>query len=379
MKNQKQWRFSNPVQVMFGRGMRSQLAEMVAHKAVLAVSTPRGRRQVEADPILGGIASTFVWSEKVTANPGLRDIEEAAGELAGEHVDVVVAFGGGSAMDFAKGIAALLRPGSDGTDLRQLIATPGLLDSSPPLPIIALPTTSGTGSEVTPFATVWDHENKKKLSLAHPSLFSVSALVDSELTDGLPADATFSSGLDALNQAFESVWNKNSSPVTIGFAARAISLAIPALRALAENLGDTSARDALSEASLLAGLCISQTRTALCHSMSYPLTAHFGISHGYACAFSMAEVFAIAHQHTPGLFDPVIAHTGHQGPESLLEDIRSLIVELGVAKVVADATTGVDDLVALRSEMFTPGRSDNFVAPIDEAVVEAVLRSSYPA
>jgi alcohol dehydrogenase len=165
--------------------------------------------------------------------------------------------------------------------------------------------------------------------------------------------------------------------VTIGFAARAISLAIPALRALAEDLGDTSARDALSEASLLAGLCISQTWTALCHSMSYPLTAHFGISHGYACAFSMAEVFAIAHQHTPGLFDPVIAHTGHQGPESLLEDIRSLIVELGVAKVVADATTSIDDLVALRGEMFTPGRSDNFVAPVDEAVVEAVVRASY--
>jgi len=377
MNNHTQWKFSNPVQVMFGRGIRSQLAELVAHKAVLAVSTPRGRRQMEADPILGEIASTFVWSEKVTANPGLRDIQEAAGELAGENVDVVVAFGGGSAMDFAKGIAALLRPGSDGTDLRQLIATPGLLDTSPPLPIIALPTTSGTGSEVTPFATVWDHENKKKLSLAHPSLFSVSALVDPELTDGLPADATFSSGLDALNQAFESVWNKNSSPVTIGFAARAISLAIPALRQLAADLGDTSARDALSEASLLAGLCISQTRTALCHSMSYPLTAHFGISHGYACAFSMPEVFALAHEFMPELFAPVIAHTGHTSTDELLDDVRSLVAQLGVVRVVTEATTSVDDLLALTGDMFTPGRSDNFVAPVDEDTLTHILRNCY--
>jgi len=371
------WSFHNPVTVRFGRGKRDSLASDIQGQRILAISTERGRQQFLGDPVLGALKNQMVWVDSVTPNPGLDDIHAAFSTLTGQDFDAVLAFGGGSAMDFAKAIASLLAPGNSPTELRGLISEPGTLLASPPLPIIALPTTSGTGSEVTPFATVWDHVNRKKLSLASPTLFPRIAIVDPELTDTLPASSTLSSGLDALNQAFESVWNRNRSPVTVGLAARAISLALKALPRLHTDIDDHSARDELAEASLLAGLCISQTRTAICHSISYPLTAHFGISHGVACAFTMGEVFAVCVDQQPELFDTVTAHTGHETATELVIDVKKLLASLRVGEAVSRSIGSVDRLTDLTNQMMTPGRSDNFVLQVDERFIARLITASY--
>lgn len=372
-----QWGFHNPTLIRCGRGSRAHLEQDIAGRRALLVSTRRGREQFTTDPVLGPLASKVNWVDSVTANPGISDIEATLHALPTTGFDVVVAFGGGSAMDFAKAVASLIGAQSHNLDLRELIASPEAFLSTPPLPVIALPTTSGTGSEVTPFATIWDYDNKKKLSLASPNLFPSIAIVDAELTDGLPAVSTFASGLDALNQAFESVWNKNRSPVTIQLASRAIRLALDALPRLHSNLADTQARDNISEASLLAGLCISQTRTALCHSMSYPLTAHFDIPHGVACAFTMADVFGRCADAKPDIFDSVVRETGCASLEALLEAVVTLLHQLDVSSNVRAAVSSLEDLVGLSGEMITPGRSDNFILPVDNDDLVAILASSY--
>jgi alcohol dehydrogenase len=373
----RSWNFQNPVHVHFGAGTRAALAGNVAGKRVLAVTTKRGKEQFLNDDVLRGIDAEIEWVSSVTSNPGLAETQAEIDKLAGQEFDCVVAFGGGSAMDAAKALAAALTPGLETRDLATLIAQPGTHLNRRLLPIHALATTSGTGAEVTPFATIWDHAKYKKLSLASPRLFPATAIVDPELTHGLPHEATMSTGFDALNQALESVWNRNRTPVTTHLASRAVALAFEALPRLAADLDDHGARAGIAEASLLAGMCISQTRTAICHSMSYPITAHFGMPHGIACAFTMQ---AVAHR--------VLA----EAPEGLAE--IAVLAGLGDAEgLVARLDTvvgGVDlralanrwlpndpaTLLDLRSEMITPNRSDNFVLPMDHDTIAGVLEAS---
>lgn len=372
-----QWGFHNPTRIRCGRGSRARLEHDIAGHRTLVVSTRRGREQFTTDPVLGPLASKVNWVDSVTANPGISEIEASLHALPTTGFDVVVAFGGGSAMDFGKAIASMIGAQSHGLNLRQLISLPEVLASTPPLPMIALPTTSGTGSEVTQFATIWDHDNKKKLSLASPTLFPSIAIVDAELTDALPAAPTFASGLDALNQAFESVWNINRSPITLQMAGRAIRLALNALHLLQANLGDAGARDDLAEASLLAGLCISQTRTAICHAMSYPLTVHFDVPHGVACAFTMREVFSRCVHQKPDLFESVVRETGHASLESLVQAVATLLDQLDVSAQVRSVVSNLGDLVRLSGEMITPGRTDNFIFPVGNDDLMAILDSSY--
>jgi len=370
------WSFHNPAQVHFGAGCRSALAPRVQGRRALVVTTRRGRRQFMADPVLSGLDAQLDWVESVTPNPGLAETQAEIDRLASQQFDCVIAFGGGSAMDAAKALAAALAPGLARRNLAALIADPGARLSLPLLPIHAVTTTSGTGAEVTPFATIWDHAAKKKLSLASPHLFPQTAIVDPELTYGLPRDATFSTGLDALNQALESVWNRNRSPVTTLMAGRAVGLALSALPRLHASLDDHGARAKIAEASLLAGLCISQTRTAICHSISYPLTAHFGVPHGYACAYTMGAVARLCLRDAPECLREIAPLTGHADAEALVDALQS-VLKLPDLRARVRAQLGDDDaILALRGEMFTPGRSDNFVLPVTHEMLADVLADS---
>jgi phosphonate metabolism-associated iron-containing alcohol dehydrogenase len=368
-----QWNFHNPVKVHFGAGCRKVLATGLARHKLLVVTTARGRAQFTADPHLGMLQSDITWSDRVNSNPGLTDIQAEIDRLAGQAFDAVLAFGGGSAMDAAKTMAAALTPGLACRDLATLIADSGRHLTKPLLPIYAVSTTSGTGAEVTPFATIWDHQNRKKLSLASPRLFPVTAIVDPELTHGLPRAATLSTSLDAMNQAFESVWNRNRTPLTTLMAARAIKLAFEAIPRLSVDLDDHDGRTLIAEASLLAGLCISQTRTAICHSMSYPLTAHFGIAHGLACAATMS---AVAHEvltAKPAGLAEVAALNGLTNAISLVQQLDSVLQTTDLRRFLATELPKRDAVIALLADMYTPGRSDNFILQVDHDLLTRII------
>ncbi len=372
----KPWSFHNPTQVHFGAGCRTALAARVQGLKALVVTTRRGRQQFLADPVLGALDAQLEWVDSVTPNPGLAETQLEIDRLAAQRFDCVIAFGGGSAMDAAKALAAALTPALECRDLATLITNPGAHLTMPLLPIHAITTTSGTGAEVTPFATIWDHVAKKKLSLASPRLFPQTAIVDPELTHDLPRAATFSTGLDALNQALESVWNRNRSPMTTLMASRAVTLALTALPRLHASLDDHEARALIAEASLLAGLCISQTRTAICHSVSYPLTAHFDVPHGFACAYTMAAVARLCLRDAPEGLAEIAALTGHGTPGALVDALQSVLNQLDLRASVRSQLGDDNAVLALRSEMYTPGRSDNFVLPVTHDLLADVIRDS---
>ena len=370
------WSAHNPVAVHFGPGCRTALRPRLSGQKLLVVTTARGRAHFTADPVLGTIQADLSWVDTVQPNPGLTDTQAEIDRLAGQSFDAVLAFGGGSAMDAAKALAAALVPGLSCRDLATLIADPGTHLDRPLLPLHAITTTSGTGAEVTPFATIWDHENRRKLSLASPRLFPQTAIVDPELTYGLPRAATLSTSLDALNQAFESVWNRNRTPLTTLMAARAIALALEAIPRLAADPGDHTARAMIAEASLLAGLCISQTRTAICHSISYPLTAHFGLAHGMACAFTMGAVADLVLEHAPEALSEVGRLSGYGTAAALVAALRDLLAALDISAQCRAALPGTEALLALRAEMHTSGRADNFSFAMNDNILARVLSRS---
>lgn len=279
-------------------------------------------------------------------------------------------------MDSAKAISAMMACRREGVGLREIISQPSILDRLSCPPVHCIPTTAGTGAEVTPFATVWDYEAQRKLSLLHPALYPATAIVDPELTMGLPEDVTLATGLDALNQAFESVWNRNASPYTLRLAGLAIEKGMRALAILGSDLRNADGRSGMAEASLLAGLCISQTRTAICHSISYPLTAHFQLPHGIACAFTMKAVVGLLVAERPDVFDQLAPLAGYENPASLILDLESILSLNSVRQQWEAVRSAPDAVKALVGEMSTPGRSDNFILPVDDSRILRILDAS---
>ena len=370
------------MKLLFGDSSRKELPGYLGGcDCTLIVTYPEGRQRLHCDPILAdwSCSSQLLWMDKVTENPGLHELQKQMDSLCGKAIDCVVAVGGGSALDTAKVLAVALGTRCQGNALIDLLTNPNRPINEKRVPLIALPTTSGTGSEVTPFATVWDHRQKKKFSLAGPDMYPSLAIVDPVLTHTLPMETTISTGLDAINQATESIWNRHANPITVQLATRALQIGIPALIQLSETLHSAEARRNLAEASLLAGMAISLTRTALCHSISYPITVHFGVAHGLACAFTMTSVLRQCVAVDDGRLTRLAVDL--LGPKASLRELLHLYTELvdrlGVVQRVTRQIDSLEALTALIPEMITPGRADNCMVSVDPNLLVQILQESW--
>ena len=372
----KIWNYQNPVNIIFGCGSRKLLKDTVKNLKILIICSKRGRKFIENDPFLLPITKDSKWIDSVTSNPSLDKIQEELDKNDFKDIEIIIGFGGGSAIDTAKAVAAGISLNSKTNKLSDLIKNPNNFLNNPILPIIAIPTTSGTGSEVTSFATIWDLKNTKKLSLQHNKIYPKTAIVDPELTYDSPRRITISSGLDALNQALESIWNKNKSPISSLTASKAIKKALKALPNLNKNLKNIEARKLISEASLLSGISISQTRTAICHSISYPLTAKYGIEHGIACAFTMYAVSKKVNEEKGYIFSDVLEEINLESSESLIQQIEKIVKMFKVREHVAKKLANKNEIYSLINEMITPGRSDNFIIPINQDLIRDILDES---
>ena len=281
-------------------------------------------------------------------------------------------------MDVAK-IASMTLPAQRlNYSLEELLDDNRLMDDIIPLDCFQIPTTAGTGSEVTPFATVWDYDRGLKKSLSHVKMFPKKAFVDSDFLHEIPLDIALSTGLDALNQALESIWNINANELTKTLAVKAVSSSLRGLRRLDELGDDGAVADDLAMASLFAGLCISQTRTSICHSISYPLTLRFGVPHGLACAFSMLEVLDFNSTLVKNEIDAIEYGLDDS---SLASVISEIFEKYGFYSRIQKYMSSTADIVALLSEMVTPGRAGNNIrafsdSELKDIVVKSCLRSS---
>jgi alcohol dehydrogenase len=369
------WRHHNPVEIVFGPGVRARLGAYLAGSGSILVVTSKGgvaRGWAELVASHVGRERTIIHDE-VEPNPDVKQVDACRAGLAGAGIAQIVAIGGGSVLDFAKLVAASLGAGAG---IGALVGTQVAAETTRALRLVALPTTAGTGSEVTPFATVWDHAAKRKLSVGGSGMYPSVALVDPELMLGLPEATTVATGLDAVSQALESVWNRHATPVSRALAAQAVAQGVRALPRLVDAPDDLGARTAMAEAALLAGLCISQTRTALCHSISYPITAHFGVPHGLAVAMTLVPVAQFNVDYAPEAFEGVAAALGcevREMPTRLADFLR----RVRLTDFVRPHVARIEQLLPLVPEMFTPDRADNNLRPVASADIEALVRQAW--
>jgi alcohol dehydrogenase len=328
-------------------------------------STVRGL----TDRVAERIAGSVLVHDQVEPNPTMEQLEQSVDRLRDERFDTVVAVGGGSAIDTGKIFALSLAP--DSPPLPALFERGD--DDPPAIPLIAVPTTAGTGSEVTPFATVWSSNKPYKASLTHAALFPSAALVDPDLTTDLPWEQTLATGLDAYVQCFEALWNRSDNAASVALAERGLGLVPAALRTLHISPNAPEARSAMSEAALLSGLAIAQTRTALAHAMSYPITARLGMPHGLACALVLPAVLEYNVQSDDGRLDGFARRAGFGEAGALQAGVLNLYEDLGVPDAVRRYVDDVDALADLAPDMLAPGRADNNLRPVDEEVVRRII------
>ncbi|MEX5685739.1 iron-containing alcohol dehydrogenase PsrA [Pseudomonas silesiensis] len=355
-------RFHNPVDTRFGWGSLQELASITEHQTVALVTFPEARALGLVDRIQDLLGDRLVYViEDVQPNPDvaqLRGTYERFWQEAGD-CHTVIAVGGGSAIDTAKALIV----GTESGRFDELLAL--LATGKPFIPahnkvLIAAPTTAGTGSEVTPWATIWDSANHKKYSLHLDCTWPKVAIVDPELMLTVPGGVTVSTGLDALSHALESVWNINANPVSDTFAVSAIADILECLPLLRQDLSSKELRSRMALAALKAGLAFSNTKTALAHSISYEMTLHYGLPHGIACSFTLPLVLGLAWGHDQARDRTLQSIFGHDLPKAQAR-LRDFLHSLDVKTEFADYGVTAKEAEAMIGFALQGARGKNFI------------------
>jgi len=282
--------FSIPTRVVFGWGTTVKAGELLSKSIskVLVITDEGVKIAGLLDKVVSALKSrniNVVVFDKVESDPSLDTIETALDLAKTEKVDALVAVGGGSSIDTAKSVAVLF---TNGGELRRFEGLHKI--SKPGITLLAVPTTAGTGSEVTMFAVITDNQNKRKFTVGSRYLFPTIALVDPELTLTLPPVMTAATGMDALTHAVESYTSKISQPASDALALSAISLISKKLRVAVLDGDNVLARNDMMKAQLLAGMAFNNSLLGLCHAIASPLGAHFHLPHGLTNAVMLPYV-----------------------------------------------------------------------------------------
>lgn len=290
------WTYHNPVHIHAAPGGLQQLPALLKGRDCILVTFPEahGLGLVDKVRALLGAQLRAVVSD-ILPNPDVQWLAPLYDSVQRDHADVpcLVALGGGSVIDTAKALMCATPSGAF-AELLAVLEQGAQLPAGAHKALIAIPTTAGTGSEVTPWATLWEQAGGRKHSLHQPWTWPEAALIDAELMVSLPGPSTLASGLDALSHALESLWNVHRNPVSTQFAVHAARRIVQTLPALMLDLGNVALRAEMAEAALMAGLAFSNTKTALAHSLSYDITLRYGQVHGIACSFSLPLVLEMA-------------------------------------------------------------------------------------
>lgn len=328
--------FYTPTKIMFGRGRLQELGTCVnrlGDKALLVTGRTFARKHGYVELLKSNMENSgvkvFVF-DKVEQNPSFETAE--SGSIIGRslNVDFIVGFGGGSVIDAAKAISLLCVKGGD---VRNYVYPYTIEDEV--LPIVAIPTTCGTGSEVTRYSLLSDLKAKRKVLIAGYPLTPKIAVIDPEVLKHLPRSLIVYTALDAFSHAIEAYWSKSSQPLSDIFALECIKII---LRDLKTASYEPKARDSLHYASLLGGLAINCAGTTVIHGLGYYLTTHHDVQHGLANSIFLPSAVMF---NAPEVLDKILRLLDHLGFEyetadeavnKLVETIVKFEDELGVPR-----------------------------------------------
>jgi alcohol dehydrogenase len=317
-----------PGRIVFGGGCALEcipwLTERGVHRPLL-VTSPSVLKQVGfLIDALRSAGCTVRETPLITREPTCLMFEKALSVARAEKVDAVLGIGGGSALDVAKLVAAL----AFGKQTIQQVFGINLLGERA-LPLVCLPTTAGTGSEVSPNAILLDEPAQSKKAVISPHLVPDAAFIDPLLTLSVPPAVTAATGLDALTHCIEAYANKHAHPAVDLYAREGIRLISTHLLRGVREPSNLEARSQLALGSLYGGLCLGPVNTAAVHALAYPLGSRFGIAHGLSNAVLLPHVLRFNLSHAPERYAEVAAALGVERNGS-----PALTGEHGVQRVV---------------------------------------------
>ncbi len=377
----KTFSFTGAQKIVFGRGSFAGLPDNLAELRIsrplvvldgsLAASGFGGK----VDALLKNAGIAYELYDKAVPEPPLEMADEGAKLAFKKKCDGVIGIGGGSAMDLAKAIAVIAGNKGKAVDYLGLNKVPG-----PGLPKIMVPTTAGTGSEVTFTAVFIRKKLNKKEGMNSPYLYPELALLDPELTLSLPPQATATTGIDALCHAIESYTSINASPVSEMFSLEAIRLISENIRTAVHDGSNIEAREAMLLGSLYAGYGLANAGVTAVHSLSYPLGGRYGVSHGLANTIILPKVLAFNLPGAMGKFVDVAEAMGEIVDELPLreaaylavEAVEALIEDCGITTTLQDLNVPEGDFPLLAREARTVARplANNPCRMTDEDMME---------
>lgn len=343
-----------------GRGAIGGLPDILSGLSPSRIFLVTGRDSYEAsgakdliEPFLAPYEHTRFWD--FSTNPEIGDIERGRDGLRESGCDLVMAVGGGSVIDMAKSVNVLA---AQPQEPQAYVLKHEKIGNSE-RPLIAIPTTAGSGSEATRFAVVYI--DKTKHSLEHQSMLPAFAVVDPALTMSLPPGITAATGMDALCQAVESYWSVNSTEESKKYAAQAIPLIMGNLEEAVNDPSD-GAREAMARAAHLAGKAINISKTTASHAISYPITSYFGVPHGHAVGLTLPSMLL----YNSGVTEEDLSdERGLTYVRGTLEDLVSLIGAAGFEEA-GDRLTNLMERAHLETRLGGLGITEDGIAVIVE-------------
>ena len=337
--------FSVPQNITVGKGSLAKLPEIAKKSGgshAFLMSGPHlakmglVEKAAESLKVAGIAVDTFT---DIEGNPSVETVDKATAAFKESGADFIVAFGGGSPMDVAKAVGVTAKYGGSITEYEGAHKVPG-----PIIPLIAIPTTAGTGSEVTAFSVITDHSRDYKLTVFSYEILPAYAILDVELLTTAPASVAAACGIDAFIHAEEAYISTAASPFSDAMAEKAMSLIGKNIRRFVANRGDIEAAEAMLVGSLFAGIAFSFARLGNVHAMSHPVSAFFDVPHGVANAVLLpviAEYNALAdHGRYLTIYNdisPVPAYEEEFEPLMLVDAIRELCGEIGIPANLTEA------------------------------------------
>lgn len=343
--------FSVPPQTFIGAGAIACCGEAMADrelKHVFVIVDGFLHQQGIDEGLYRSLSDANIQYEIITyagGEPTTQVVEAAAEQLLAAQCDSVLAIGGGSVLDAAK-VTAMLAANAD-LPIDELANPPSKLKKR--LPLIAIPTTAGTGSEATNIAVITNELTHQKQLLVHPQLIPDLAIIDACLTLGVPSEITAVTGIDALTHAIETYVARRSTPLTRGFAYRAITMIGEALPHAVGQGGDIPARESMMLASYMAGMAFSNGGLGLCHAMAHQIGGKYNIPHGMCNAIMLPAVMRFNRLVCKQEFAEIgHALTGKQiNAEETIEAVQQLIHEVGLSKTLTELGGRNDDVPEL--------------------------------
>lgn len=345
------WDYEQPVAIRFGNGRVREIKDVAADLGLteggLLVTSDHfvhdgtaARLVNESDGALAEVFSAF------SPNPDVTEVDAAAAIIREKHLKFVVAMGGGSAMDLAKAAASIALTNDSIADYHGT----GKAMPIDHLPLIAVPTTAGTGSEVTCVSVLTNRALGKKAPIVSDGFFPSVAIIDPELTYSVPPHVTASCGMDVLSQAIEGYWSKGHQPICDACAIHAAPLVFTYLPIAVADPTNAEARQKMCEASVIAGLAFTLPKTTSSHACSFPLTNIHGIAHGEACGLTLDWFARVNKDAQHGRVQEFARAIGFADVDAMADAIHDLKVKTGLRTGLKDlrlTASQIDDLVRI--------------------------------